>query len=68
MRVSNEFLLSSVSGADNFMGNVRGSATATAEADALIYTLRTRQTEAWSEGYTKEFSHPDQLMKVVHAF
>ena len=65
--MSTEFLFRSVSGADDFVVDARGSAAANAAADALIYTLYTRQTGSWSKGHTPDFAHPDRLRTVLHA-
>ena len=68
MRASTSFWFSSVSGADNFVGDVRGSAVASAEEDALISTLRKRQNGARSKGYTPDFDQTDLLRIVVQTF
>ena len=56
---STEFVFSSVSGAGNFVSDVRGSDAANAASDATISTLHTRQNGAHPKGYTTDCAHPD---------
>ena len=59
VRASTEFTFRYVSGADNFMGNDRGSSAANDAAAAAISTLFKCQTETRSKIYTSDFAQPD---------
>ena len=67
VRGPTSFAFRSVSGADNFLRSVRGSASANSAAYALISTLPARHTGAWSKGYTTDCSYPDILRTAAQA-